>query len=120
MAEPLMEKSFETQLESVERFGEVWKREWQIDVWRGFETGFSAWFGLNKLEKPGWRNGRRGGLKIRYPQGCVGSSPSPGTSYRPDDDSRPEGYNYGHDRANFSVAATGQPASTPPCGPTTP
>jgi hypothetical protein len=27
---------------------------------------------------PEWRNGRRDGLKIRYPQGCVGSSPSSG------------------------------------------
>ena len=27
---------------------------------------------------PGWRNGRRNGLKIRYPQGCEGSIPSPG------------------------------------------
>ena len=30
-------------------------------------------------QRPGWRNGRRGGLKIRCPQGCVGSSPTPGT-----------------------------------------
>ena len=29
--------------------------------------------------KPGWRKGRRGGLKIRYLNGCVGSTPSPGT-----------------------------------------
>ena len=29
---------------------------------------------------PRWRNGRRGGLKIRYPRGCVGSSPSLGTT----------------------------------------
>ena len=29
--------------------------------------------------EPGWRNGRRGGLKIRCPQGRVGSSPTPGT-----------------------------------------
>lgn len=28
---------------------------------------------------PGWRNGRRNGLKIRYPKGCVGSNPTPGT-----------------------------------------
>ena len=28
---------------------------------------------------PRWRNGRRGGLKIRSPQGGVGSSPSLGT-----------------------------------------
>ena len=30
---------------------------------------------------PGWRNGRRNGLKIRYPLGCGGSSPPPGTTY---------------------------------------
>ena len=30
--------------------------------------------------RPGWRNGRRGGLKIRYSNGCVGSNPAPGTS----------------------------------------
>ena len=28
---------------------------------------------------PEWRNGRRGGLKIRCPQGRVGSTPSSGT-----------------------------------------
>src|SRR5262249_43339728 len=27
-----------------------------------------------------WRNGRRAGLKIQWPQGCVGSSPASGTS----------------------------------------
>gem|GEM_PF-5460616 len=27
---------------------------------------------------PRWRNGRRGGLKIRFPEGSVGSSPSLG------------------------------------------
>ena len=31
--------------------------------------------------RPRWRNGRRGGLKIRYPCGCVGSNPSLGTTY---------------------------------------
>src|SRR5690606_24873570 len=31
---------------------------------------------------PGWRNGRRGGLKIRCPKGRGGSSPSPGTAGR--------------------------------------
>jgi hypothetical protein len=30
--------------------------------------------------RPKWRNGRRGGFKIRYPQGFVGSSPTFGTS----------------------------------------
>ncbi len=29
--------------------------------------------------QPGWRNGRRGGFKIRCPKGRVGSSPTPGT-----------------------------------------
>lgn len=30
---------------------------------------------------PGWRNlGSRSGIKIRYPQGCTGSSPVPGTN----------------------------------------
>ena len=29
---------------------------------------------------PGWRNGRRGGLKILCPQGRVGSNPTLGTS----------------------------------------
>ena len=28
---------------------------------------------------PGWRNGRRNGLKIRFPLGSEGSTPSPGT-----------------------------------------
>lgn len=32
------------------------------------------------LHVPEWRNGRRGGFKIRYPQGCGGSSPSFGIS----------------------------------------
>ena len=32
---------------------------------------------------PEWRNGRRAGLKIPYPQGCEGSTPSSGTmTYR--------------------------------------
>lgn len=29
--------------------------------------------------QPGWRNGRRGGLKSRYLSGCAGSTPAPGT-----------------------------------------
>ena len=29
---------------------------------------------------PGWRNGRRCGLKIRFPQGSVGSNPTLGTN----------------------------------------
>ena len=29
---------------------------------------------------PGWRNGRRRGLKIRCPRGRAGSTPAPGTS----------------------------------------
>lgn len=31
---------------------------------------------------PGWRNGRRGGFKIRCPKGRVGSNPTPGTTNR--------------------------------------
>ena len=30
---------------------------------------------------PGWRNGRRNRLKICYLFRCVGSSPTPGTTY---------------------------------------
>lgn len=30
--------------------------------------------------EPGWRNGRRGGLKILCPRGRVGSNPTPGTN----------------------------------------
>src|SRR5699024_3409096 len=29
--------------------------------------------------EPGWRNGRRGALKMRCPRGRAGSSPAPGT-----------------------------------------
>ena len=32
---------------------------------------------------PGWRNGRRRGLKILRPQGRVGSNPTPGTAAAP-------------------------------------
>jgi hypothetical protein len=32
-----------------------------------------------RVPGPGGEIGRRGGLKIRYPKGCVGSSPTPGT-----------------------------------------
>ena len=32
-----------------------------------------------QIHEPKWRNGRRGGFKIRYSQGCEGSSPSFGT-----------------------------------------
>ena len=38
----------------------------------------SAHFTMKKV--PRWRNGRRGGLKIRFLQGSVGSSPSLGSS----------------------------------------
>jgi hypothetical protein len=34
---------------------------------------------LFKVGKPGWRNGRRGGLKIHCPKGRAGSNPAPGT-----------------------------------------
>ena len=30
------------------------------------------------MRLPGWRNGRRAGLKIPWPQGRAGSSPAPG------------------------------------------
>ena len=33
--------------------------------------------------RPRWRNGRRGGLKIRFPQGSGGSNPFLGTSLPP-------------------------------------
>ena len=32
---------------------------------------------------PGWRNGRRDGLKIRWAQARVGSNPTPGTEHLP-------------------------------------
>ena len=34
---------------------------------------------LRPRNRPGWRNGRRGGLKILCPKGRVGSNPTPGT-----------------------------------------
>ncbi len=37
---------------------------------------------LKLTTRPGWRNGRRGGFKIPYPKGCVGSNPTPGTGTR--------------------------------------
>ncbi len=37
-------------------------------------------FQTRSVTRPEWRNGRRGGLKIRWPQGRVGSTPSSGTS----------------------------------------
>jgi hypothetical protein len=37
--------------------------------------GLSCW---KQDTKPGWRNGRRGGLKSRCPQGRAGSTPAPG------------------------------------------
>ena len=33
-----------------------------------------------RITLPGWRNGRRGRLKICCPQGRVGSIPTPGTN----------------------------------------
>ena len=39
---------------------------------------------------PEWRNGRRGGLKIRWSQGRVGSTPSSGTIESPNIPSDPE------------------------------
>ena len=37
--------------------------------------------GKPQVHQPGWRNGRRGGLKIRYLNGCVGSTPTSGTNF---------------------------------------
>src|SRR5439155_8596684 len=42
-----------------------------------FAEGRRSWYFYVSL--PEWRNGRRGGLKIRCPQGRVGSTPSSGT-----------------------------------------
>ena len=42
----------------------------------------SWWSRLEFDASPGWRNGRRGGLKIRCPKGRVGSNPTPGTQRR--------------------------------------
>src|SRR5450432_2583243 len=52
---------------------------------RGHETlAFGGLFGrYSGTPMPGWRNGRRFGLKIRFPQGSVGSSPAPGTNLNP-------------------------------------
>ena len=36
-----------------------------------------------RIPRPGWRNGRRGGLKIRWAQARVGSNPTPGTKNPP-------------------------------------
>ena len=44
----------------------------------GFGYGIIV-IALAKQNKPEWRNGRRDGLKIRYWQQCVGSSPISGT-----------------------------------------
>ena len=43
--------------------------------------GFSTDVGSSRLrpDQPGWRNGRRGGLKIHCPKGRAGSNPAPGT-----------------------------------------
>ena len=38
------------------------------------------WARLRSPDRPGWRNGRRDGLKIRCPKGRVGSTPTPGTA----------------------------------------
>ena len=42
--------------------------------WRNEDLVWGSW-----SNEPEWRNGRRDGLKIRCPQGRVGSSPSSGT-----------------------------------------
>src|SRR5215469_13965500 len=43
-------------------------------------TGWQVCIKSVECDGPEWRNGRRGGLKIRWPQGCVGSTPSSGTT----------------------------------------
>src|SRR5262249_46332473 len=48
-----------------------WQAGWSIAITRST---------TERAPKPKWRNGRRGGFKIRYSQGCEGSSPSFGTT----------------------------------------
>lgn len=48
----------------------------------GHGAAFSPRAGWCKLPSgPGWRNGRRYGLKIRWPEGRAGSIPAPGTIF---------------------------------------
>ena len=44
---------------------------------------FPQIFGKIKINKPGWRNGLRRGLKILDPNRFVGSNPTPGTQQNP-------------------------------------
>jgi hypothetical protein len=46
---------------------------------------------------PGGEIGRRNGLKIRYPQGCAGSSPAPGTIKK---------FNHEHYGTQFPISST--------------
>ena len=45
-------------------------------------------FPLSRTTLPAWRNGRRDRLKICYPEGCGGSSPSAGTTLKNREKSR--------------------------------
>ena len=53
-----------------------------IDVSCAFKYAIILFFTDLEDQSPGWRNGRRTGLKIPRWQHCVGSSPTPGTSLR--------------------------------------
>ena len=54
-----------------------WQMEWQIRERLVQNPTYCSYLYL----MPGWRKGRRGGLKIRYRNRCVGSTPSPGTNF---------------------------------------
>ena len=49
------------------------------DAWRGRLLHSTRCAAVELSGLPEWRNGRRAGLKIPYPQGCEGSTPSSGT-----------------------------------------
>jgi hypothetical protein len=56
------------------------------DRFRSLDNGAEAFVGcfgtvLFLRHVPGWRNGRRYGLKIRCPQGRAGSTPALGTTH---------------------------------------
>ena len=57
---------------------ELWLYVW-LELWLDFWLN-GAVHVIFSYPVPEWRNGRRGGLKIRCPQGRVGSTPSSGTS----------------------------------------
>ena len=72
--------------------------------------GRGPWHAARRM--PGWRNGRRWGLKIPYPKGCVGSIPTPGTNYKRKIDKNPLA-------SHLRIAGTPPTAGTLPrsCGP---